>query len=57
MPNLRKETHGNKFYYAGNEKVALLDASDIKAVRIEGSPERPARHAAIAAQPLRPDGG
>lgn len=57
MANVRKETQGTRYYFAGNEKVPLLDASDIRAVRLEGSPEHPTRHAAVAAQPMRPDGG
>lgn len=57
MANVRKESHTNKYYFVGDEKIPLLQARDLKAVRLEGSPERPARHAAVAAKPMRADGG
>lgn len=57
MANVRKESLGGKFYFAGNEKIQLHEATDIKAVRLEGTPERPARLAAMAANIMRPDGG
>jgi hypothetical protein len=57
MANLKKEPLGGKFYFAGNEKIQLHEATDIKAVRLEGTPERPTRLAPMAANVMRPDGG
>jgi thermitase len=57
MANIKKESQATRFYYAGNEKIPLLEATDIKAVRLEGTPERPARLSAMAANVMRSDGG
>jgi hypothetical protein len=57
MANIKKEVSGGRFYYVGSEKIPLLEATDIKAVRLEGAPERPARISAAAAGVMRPDGG
>ena len=56
MANIKKESLGGKFYFAGNEKIQLVEATDIKAVRLEGTPERTTRFAATA-NTMRPDGG
>jgi hypothetical protein len=57
MPTVKKESQGKKFYYAGDEKIMLMEAPDIKAVRLKGAPEQPARVSAVAARSMREDGG
>ncbi|MEW6212058.1 MAG: S8 family serine peptidase [Acidobacteriota bacterium] len=57
MANPKKESHEERFYFAGDQKIPLNEATDIQAVRLKGMPERPARVSAVIAGPLRPDGG